>query len=226
MKTNLIVALDVDTGDEALDLVSRIGDAVQWFKVGKQLFTREGPAVVERLKNAGKKVFLDLKFHDIPNTVGQAVRSSAAAGADMTNVHALGGPAMLEAAAEAGRDSGILTIAVTVLTSMDGEQLAAVGLPADPEQMVERLARLTQDCGLGGVVCSAREISIVRRACGDEFQMIVPGIRPAGGDVGDQKRVMTPGEASAAGAQYIVVGRPITKAENPVAAAKGVLAEL
>ncbi len=226
MKTNLIVALDVNSGDEALELVSRIGDSVQWFKVGKQLFTREGPAVVERLKDAGKKVFLDLKFHDIPNTVGQAVRSAAASGADMTNVHALGGPAMLEAAAAAGRETGILTIAVTILTSMDAEQLAAVGLPADPEFMVERLARLAQGSGLAGVVCSAREIPIVRRACGDAFQMVVPGIRPAGGDVGDQKRVMTPGEAADAGAQYIVVGRPITKAQDPVAAAKAVLAEL
>lgn len=226
MNTKLIVALDVDSAEQGLDLVARIGPDVEWYKIGKQLFTREGPGMVSRLKAAGKKVFLDLKFHDIPNTVAQAVRSAGAIGADMTNVHALGGPAMLEAAAAAGRDAGVITLAVTVLTSMDAVQLAAVGLPADPPSMVERLARLSEGCGLHGVVCSALEIGLVRDACGPEFLTVVPGIRPTGKDHGDQKRVMTPGEAARAGAGYIVVGRPITQADDPQAAARAVLDEL
>ena len=224
--TEIIVALDVNTLEEARQLVRHCGDAVTWYKVGKQLFTRFGPESVSCLKGAGKKVFLDLKFHDIPNTVGQAVRSAAAIGADLTNVHASGGPAMLKEAAAAGRDAGIRVIAVTVLTSLDAEQLQAVGIADPPEKQVARLARLTATAGLNGVVCSALEIAAMRREFGPEFLLVVPGIRPAGSDVGDQKRVMTPGDAARAGASFLVIGRPITHAQDPAAAAAAILAEL
>ena len=225
-KTQLIVALDVDTLDAAAHLVYRLGPAVEWYKVGKQLFTRHGPAAVRQLKEAGKHVFLDLKFHDIPNTVAQAVRSAAAIGADLTNVHASGGPAMLRGAAQAARESGILVIAVTVLTSMDRAELAAIGLDLDPAQQVVRLATLSRDCGVPGVVCSPLEVPLVRQACGLEFVLVVPGIRPAGAQSDDQKRVMTPRQAAEAGTNFIVVGRPITAAEDPAAAAAAVLRDL
>lgn len=224
--TKLIVPLDVDTLDDAREIVARIGPSVEWYKVGKQLFTRFGPESVRFLKDLGKNVFLDLKFHDIPNTVGQAVRSAAALGANMTNVHASGGPAMLTAAAEAVADNDMILIAVTVLTSLNAEDLKAVGVPSQPEQQVVRLARLTEQSGLAGVVCSALEITPVRQACGDDFVLVVPGIRPAGASHGDQRRVMTPTQAAAAGASYVVVGRPITQSEDPQAAAAAVLAEL
>ena len=226
MRTKLIVALDVDTLTKAEALVDTIGPDVEWFKVGKQLFTRYGPAAVDMLKSRGKKVFLDLKFHDIPNTVAQAVRSAASLGADMTNVHAAGGPAMLQAAAAAAAESDILLIAVTVLTSMNTEELAATGINVPPEEHVLRLAKLTQDCGLAGVVCSALEITPIKAACGESFKLVVPGIRPAGAAKGDQKRVMTPGEASEAGADFIVVGRPVTQAPIPAEAAAAVVEEL
>jgi orotidine-5'-phosphate decarboxylase len=225
-KTRLIVALDVDTLDAAAHLVERLGAAVEWYKVGKQLFTRHGPAAVRLLKEAGKRVFLDLKFHDIPNTVAQAVRSAAAIGADLTNVHAPGGPSMLRAAAQAGRESGILVTAVTVLTSMDQAELAAVGVDLDPAQQVVRLAVLSRDCGIPGVVCSPLEVSLIRLACGPDFVLVVPGIRPAGSGSDDQKRIMTPGQAAAAGTDFIVVGRPITAAPDALAAASAILAEL
>ena len=225
-ETRLIIALDVDTLAEAAEIVDRVGPSVEWYKVGKQLFTRHGPAAVELLKGKGKKVFLDLKFHDIPNTVGQAVRSACALGADMVNVHVSGGPAMCRAAAEAGEAEGILLVGVTVLTSMNSAELSAVGVSDSPGAQVVRLARLGQACGLAGVVCSALEIPVIREACGDQFQLVVPGIRPSGADKGDQQRVMTPGEASAAGADFIVVGRPITQAPVPAEAAQAVLEEL
>lgn len=225
-QTQIMVALDVNTLEEADALVRRIGPAVTWYKVGKQLFTRHGPETVKRLKAAGKKVFLDLKFHDIPNTVGQAVRSAAAIGADLTNVHAGGGPAMLQAAAEAGRSAGITVIAVTVLTSMDAAQLQATGVAAAPAEQVERLAGLARAAGVQGVVCSAHEIKLMRAAFGPDFLLVVPGIRPAGADVGDQKRVMTPKQAADAGADFLVIGRPITGDTDPAAAAARILAEL
>lgn len=226
MSTTLMVALDVDNLAEALAMVERLGDEVGWYKVGKQLFTRLGPAVVQGLKERGKKVFLDMKYHDIPNTVGQAVRSAAAIGADLCNVHASGGPAMLKAAAEAGRETGLTVVAVTVLTSMDAIELSAVGINVAPAEQVLRLAKLTRDCGLPGVVCSAQEIGLIREACGKDFLLVVPGIRPTGASKGDQKRVMTPSEAAQAGAQYIVVGRPILAATDPIAAARAINAEL
>ena len=226
MRTELIVALDVDTLDEARAVVGRLGGSVTWFKIGKQLFTRFGPAAVETVKSLGKRVFLDLKFHDIPNTVAQAVRSAAAIGADMTNVHASGGAAMLKAAADAARESQIILLGVTVLTSMNAEELRNVGVPSTPEEQVVRLARLVQAAEAPGVVCSALEIAALRRACGSDFTLVVPGIRPAGAALGDQKRVMTPADAARAGANYIVVGRPILEAPSPAAAAEAVLREL
>jgi orotidine-5'-phosphate decarboxylase len=225
-KTRLIVALDVDGLDAATDLVRRIGPAVEWYKVGKQLFTRHGPAAIRPLKEAGKRVFLDLKFHDIPNTVAQAVRSAAAIGADLTNVHAAGGPQMLRDAAGAARESGLLLAAVTVLTSLGPDDLAATGINAGPAAQVVRLALLARDCGVPGVVCSPLEVPLVRQACGAEFMLVVPGIRPTGADSGDQKRTMTPRQAAAAGADFIVVGRPVTAAPDPAAAAAAILAEL
>ena len=215
----LITALDFPDVASAMAMVDAIGDGCLWYKVGKQLFTSEGPQVVRALKERGKKVFLDLKYHDIPNTVAGAVRAAGSIGADLCNVHASGGPAMLRAAAEAARDAGIVCIAVTVLTSLDAEELRAVGISASPAEQVERLARLTQESGLAGVVCSALELPVIRKVCGKDFLTVVPGIRPAGSSADDQRRVMTPRMAAEAGADFIVVGRPITKAENPRAVA-------
>ncbi len=225
-KTRLMVALDVPELNVALELVDRLGDQVEWYKVGKQLFTHYGPVVLKELKSRGRNVFLDMKFHDIPNTVAQAIRSAALIGADIINVHASGGPAMLAAAAEAGRETGKTVIAVTVLTSMDAEQLQALGIQATPAEQVLRLARLTQAAGLPGVVCSALELPMLRREFGSDFLTLVPGIRPAGAAAGDQKRIMTPAQAAAAGANYIIVGRPIVAAPDPATAAQAVLTEL
>ena len=225
-KTRLMVALDVPELTDALNLVDQLGDQVEWYKVGKQLFTHFGPVVLKELKGRGRKVFLDMKFHDIPNTVSQAIRSAALIGADIINVHALGGPAMLAAAAAAGKETCKTVIAVTVLTSMDAEQLNAIGVQASPAEQVLRLARLTKEAGLPGVVCSALELPMLRREFGTEFLTLVPGIRPAGASAGDQKRIMTPAQAADAGASYIIVGRPIVAAPEPAAAARAVLEEL
>lgn len=224
--TQLIVAADVNDTDAAKRLIAAVGDAADWYKVGNQLFTRHGPAAVSVFAEAGKKVFLDLKFHDIPNTVHQAVLSAAAAGASMTNMHASGGPSMLHAAARAAEQAGILAVAVTVLTSLDKEELQTVGIEGGPAEQVRRLACLARNSGVGGVVCSAHEIQLIRSLCGQDFQLVVPGIRPAGSQANDQKRVMTPGEAAAAGANYIVVGRPVTQAANPGEAARRIRAEI
>lgn len=224
--TELIIAADVSTPEEAGELIRAVGPAADWYKVGNQLFTRHGPAAVSVFTNAGKKVFLDLKFHDIPNTVEQAVRSAAAVGAHMTNVHASGGPSMLHAAARAAQDTGILTVAVTVLTSLDEEELQTVGIEGGPAEQVRRLACLARNAGLGGVVCSAHEIALIRHVCGKDFALVVPGIRPLGSQSNDQKRVMTPRDAAQAGASYIVVGRPVTKASDPGAAARAIRDEL
>ena len=231
--TQLIVALDRDSLDEALPLVDAAGDSVKWYKIGSQLFCKEGPAAVKALKERGKKVFLDLKFHDIPNTVANAVANGVAMGADMINVHACGGEEMMIRAVEAGiknAPSGTnpMVIAVTVLTSMNEEALKQV-LNYDnctPAGHVKHLAKLAKNSGMNGVVCSAHEIDVIRENCGEDFVLVVPGIRPAGAAVGDQKRVMTPGEAAAKGADFIVVGRPVLQAKNPAEAAKAIQAEL
>lgn len=212
----VVVALDFEHPRQALELAGRLPVDACRLKVGKELFTRAGPALVEELVGRGFDVFLDLKFHDIPNTVAAACRAAVDLGVWMINVHASGGPAMLSAAREAVPHGGrTRLIAVTVLTSMGAEDLRAVGLDADPRAQVERLALLTRTHGLDGVVCSAREAPGLRTLCGGEFLLVTPGIRPAGSASDDQKRILTPRQALEAGSDYLVVGRPITRADDP-----------
>ena len=222
--TQLIVALDFDSINDIKTLVENIGDTVNYYKVGKQLFTQEGRKVLDYLKEQSKSIFLDLKFHDIPNTVAQAVRSGVELGADMINVHGFGGSDMLKAAVEAAKSTNpdALLIAVTVLTSMDQKALNEIGLDVSPVEQVIRLAKLAQSAGADGVVASAKESLAIREACGSNFVHVLPGIRPAGSDTQDQKRVVTPRDAALMGAEYIVVGRPITKANDPVQAANDI----
>ncbi len=227
-RNRLIVALDVSTADAAFELVSRLEGACRWFKVGLELFTAAGPAIVGQLAQRGYSIFLDLKFHDIPNTVAGAVRSAAGLGARMMTLHGLGGPAMLAAAraeVEKLADPPQL-LAVTVLTSMDAEQLNAIGLAVSPAAEAELLARLGVEAGIRGFVCSPQEVAALRAIAGPEGVLVVPGIRPAGADVGDQKRVATPAETLRQGASYLVVGRPITQATDPAAAARAILEEM
>lgn len=216
----VIVALDFPAAVPAVALAERLDPARCRLKVGKELFTREGPAVVRRLHGLGFDVFLDLKFHDIPNTTAAAVVSAAELGVWMVNVHASGGRRMMTAAREALVQGGYGTklIAVTVLTSMEAQDLAEIGLAVEPLAQVERLAQLTRDCGLHGVVCSAQEAARLRALCGMGFELVTPGIRPRDADAGDQRRIMTPDEAMAAGSTYLVIGRPITQADDPLAA--------
>ncbi len=225
--TSLIVALDYPEADSALAMAARLDPRACRVKVGKELFVAAGPAVVEALQERGFGVFLDLKFHDIPRTVARACQAAARLGVWMLNVHASGGRAMMEAAREAleGRAVRPLLIGVTVLTSLDAAALAEVGCPADPEAQVERLAALGAAAGLDGVVCSAREAARLRTRFPDLLR-VTPGIRPAGADVQDQKRVMTPTAALAAGADHLVVGRPVTAAPDPAAALAALLAEI
>jgi orotidine-5'-phosphate decarboxylase len=223
----LLVALDVDDGQRALALAESLRDTAGGFKVGSRLFTAEGPAIVRALADRGDRVFLDLKFHDIPNTVAGAVEAATALGVWMVNVHAGGGAAMMRAAREgavkaaaAGRRAPPLVIAVTVLTSMTQATLDEVGVLLPPIDQVTKLASLTQEAGLDGVVASPLEIAAIRRRCGDEFVIVTPGIRGASAKADDQARTMGPAEAIAAGATYIVVGRPIIGAPDPRAAAE------
>ncbi|MEA2013648.1 MAG: orotidine-5'-phosphate decarboxylase [Verrucomicrobiota bacterium] len=228
MKTELIVALDADKLEVAEKIVEAAGDNVKWYKVGKQLFTLYGPKTIEMLKNKGKKVFLDLKFHDIPNTVGGAIQSAGAIGADMVNIHASGGSAMMKAAADSAKslNKDMILIAVTVLTSIDDATMKTMGFSCSPGELALSLAKLAKANNIAGVVASAWEIKTIKEVCGKDFLLIVPGIRPAGSAKDDQKRVMTPRQASEAGADYIVVGRPVTQADNPAEAAKKILEEL
>ena len=216
----IIVALDFSEAKSALDLAQRLDPALCKVKVGNELFTAAGPALVEVLVQRGFGVFLDLKYHDIPNTVASACRAAARLGVWMLNVHALGGRAMMRAAREAlatHADAPKL-IAVTVLTSLDEADFADVGLEGNTEGAVLRLARLAQECAMDGVVCSAREASALRSACGDNFCLVTPGIRPADVASDDQQRVATPRAALESGANYLVIGRPITRAPDPAAA--------
>ena len=223
----VIVALDYPSTDEALALVEQLGEPATFYKVGLELYTRCGPSFVESLAGLGKRVFLDLKLHDIPNTVERAVRSAAELGADLLTVHTAGGGTMLEAAAEAsGPDMRIL--GVTLLTSLTPTELEAVW-GREIRSIREEVGRLTDlavACGLDGVVASALEASWVRNRVEQDFLLVTPGVRPAGGDVGDQKRVATPAEAVSAGSDYLVIGRPITQADDPSVAFAALLAEL
>jgi len=224
----IIVALDFPAEARALALLERLDPARCRVKVGKELFTRVGPRLVETAAAAGFDVFLDLKFHDIPNTVAAACAAAADLGAWMMNVHASGGPAMLRAARERleAHPSPPLLIAVTVLTSLDSADLAAVGCAGDPAERVLKLARLTQSAGLDGIVCSPLEAASVRAALGADLKLVTPGVRPASAERGDQKRVMTPAQALSAGADYLVIGRPITGAPEPMRALAAIEQEI
>jgi orotidine-5'-phosphate decarboxylase len=231
----LLAALDVDSAARARQLASELRNIVGGVKIGSSLFTLEGPALVRSLANEGIKVFLDLKFHDIPNTVAQAVESGVHTGAWMVNVHASGGVPMMQAAARAAADTAAklgrpapLVIGVTVLTSMDEATLASIGVTRRLDEQVVTLARMAQDAGLDGVVASPLETAEIRRACGAGFTIVTPGIRgaSAGAERNDQQRTMGPAEAITAGASYIVVGRPIIAAPDPRAAATAIVAEL
>ena len=231
----LLVALDVESGERAMQLVTTLRGLAGGFKIGNRLFTTEGPALVRQIADAGSRVFLDLKYHDIPNTVEQAVDAAVATGAWMINVHASGGTAMMQAAARAARETSTrlgrpapVMIGVTVLTSMDQQALRAIGVERPVLEQVIALARLTQQAGLQGVVASAQETAAIRHTCGAHFQIVTPGIRgaSAGSERNDQSRTMGPAEAIRAGASYIVVGRPIIAAPDPRAAAAAIADEL
>ncbi len=224
----IIVALDFDRANHALDLVAQLDPRLCRVKVGKELFTTAGPQLVEQLKNNGFDVFLDLKFHDIPNTVAKACKAAASMGVWMINVHALGGRKMLQAARDALpiNTSTTKLIAVTLLTSMDRNDLQDIGLQGETHQIVQRLARLTKDCGLDGIVCSALEAENLRNTIGNDFCLVTPGIRPADGNLDDQKRVATPLQAIKNGADYLVIGRPITQAKDPLLALQKINQEI
>jgi orotidine-5'-phosphate decarboxylase len=231
--SRIIVALDFPDGPGALALASRLDPSTCALKVGKELFTAAGTELVRELVGRGFRVFLDLKYHDIPNTVAGACAAATRLGVWMINVHASGGAAMMaaarEAAERAAKESGRarpLLIGVTVLTSLTAADLASIGVSASPEEQVLRLARLAKSQGLDGVVCSGREAAPLRRALGRDFLLVTPGIRPAGADLQDQARVMTPAQAIEAGADYLVIGRPIAAAADPVAALDAIRASL
>ncbi len=223
----IIVALDYPEAQPALALVDQLEPRLCRLKVGKELFTAAGPHLVEQLMQRGFEVFLDLKFHDIPNTTAQACKAAASLGVWMVNVHALGGRRMMEAARDAVAASSRppRLIAVTVLTSMAQEDLAGIGISATPAEMVLRLASLARDSGLDGVVCSAQEAALLRQHCGSQFCLVTPGIRPAEAAADDQSRIMTPRAALASGASYLVIGRPITKALDPLLALQNISRE-
>jgi orotidine-5'-phosphate decarboxylase len=214
----VIIALDYNNEQDALDFVNKISPENCRLKVGKEMFTYFGPQFVKKLIERGFDVFLDLKFHDIPNTVAKAVSAAAELGVWMVNVHASGGPEMMKKAKQAldayGENAPLL-IAVTILTSMDKDELNRIGVTKSPQEQVQFLAELAKDAGLDGVVCSAQEASVLKKSLGQNFKLITPGIRPEGSAKGDQKRVMTPKQAIVAGSDYLVIGRPITQADDP-----------
>jgi len=227
-RQRLIVALDFPAAAPALDFVGKLGSQCLWYKVGLELFIAAGPAFVQSLVSRGCSVFLDLKFNDIPNTVAGAVRSGAALGVRMMTIHASGGPAMLAAAKKAleGSENPPQLLAVTVLTSIDQAQLTAIGLERTPAAQVELLGQMGLAAGINGFVCSPEEVSTLRVLAGPDAVLVIPGIRPTGGEVGDQKRVATPADALRGGASYLVVGRPITQAADPIAATAAILQEM
>lgn len=225
----VVVALDYNNRDHALAFVDRIDPRECRLKVGKEMFTLFGPQLVRDLQQRGFDIFLDLKFHDIPNTAAHAVAAAADLGVWMVNVHASGGARMMTAAREAllpfGKDAPLL-IAVTVLTSMEASDLADIGVTLSPAEHAERLAALTQKCGLDGVVCSAQEAMRFKQAFGHDFKLVTPGIRPQGSAAGDQRRIMTPEQALAAGVDYMVIGRPVTQSDDPAQTLKAINASL
>ena len=227
-RDRLIVALDLPSAAGARQVVQTLGETVTTYKVGKQLFTAEGPGIVRDLVSSGRKVFLDLKFHDIPNTVAGAVRSAAELGVSMLTVHAAGGSKMLKAAVDAAAQSAAkpMILAVTVLTSLSDSDLHEIGISGSVLAQVLRLGALARSAGCDGLVASAHEARELRREMGDGFEIITPGVRPAGAAAGDQARVLTPAEAIQAGATRLVVGRPIVEAKNPQEAADGILDEI
>ncbi|GIU35523.1 orotidine-5'-phosphate decarboxylase [Shewanella schlegeliana] len=221
----ILVALDYDNKNDALQLIDQLDPDMCRLKVGKEMFTLFGPELVTDIHSRGFDLFLDLKFHDIPNTVAKAVSAAAELGVWMTNIHASGGLAMMEAAKRALEpygDKAPLLIAVTVLTSMSDDELKLLGINVPASEHVLRLAALTKQAGLDGVVCSAQESTLLKAKFGQDFKLITPGIRPVGSDRGDQHRVMTPPEALAAGSDYLVIGRPITKAADPLKALQAI----
>jgi orotidine-5'-phosphate decarboxylase len=221
-RDRLVLAVDLSARDEILTLIDTLRDSVGVFKLGLQAFIANGPSIVRDVVASGARVFLDLKIHDIPNTAMHAVAEAASLGASMVTVHTSGGEAMLRACAH----DTLLILGVTVLTSLDAAELARVGMQGSPMESAVRLARLAQVSGLRGVVASPHEITAIRDACGEGFVILTPGIRPAGADVGDQRRTMTPRQAMAAGADYIVVGRPITSAADARSAALRIVEEM
>lgn len=227
--TPVVVALDFEQKSAALNLVSQLDPALCRLKVGKEMFTHFGPDLIKELHRRKFDVFLDLKFHDIPNTVAKAVKAAADLGVWMVNVHASGGSRMMSAARESlvsyGTEKPHL-IAVTVLTSMEQSDLTELGIQLTPEQQVLKLAGLTHAAGLDGVVCSAQEATLLKQQCGKDFMLVTPGIRPASSSQDDQKRVMTPAEAVIAGVDYMVIGRPITKAAQPLDALHAIVREI
>ena len=228
----IIIALDVEGREPALALIRKL-DKARVFKVGLELFTAEGPGLLRDIREMGKDVFLDLKMHDIPNTVGEAVRMGVRHGVSLMTIHTSGGREMMAKAAEAARAESErrgtvkpILLGVTILTSLKSEDLGMIGMAADAAGQVRRLAGLARKAGMDGIVCSAQEIEIVRAEVGPEMLIVTPGIRPAGADVQDQKRVMTPALAVAKGSDYLVIGRPITQAPSPAAAFEAIVAEL
>jgi orotidine-5'-phosphate decarboxylase len=227
-RQRLIVALDVSTGEAARKIVAAVGDSALTYKVGMQLYTAEGPPIVRELVASGRRIFLDLKYHDIPNTVGAAVGAAAKLGVSMLTVHAAGGGKMLRAAAEAAEkvNPELLVLAVTVLTSLDDTDLGTLGMRGGVSDQVLRLAALALADGCRGIVASAHECEALREEFGRDFVIVTPGVRPAGSGHDDQARVVTPAEAIAAGASHIVVGRPITEARDPAAEARAILGQM
>ena len=226
-RQRLIVALDVSTAAAAQKIVAAVGDSALTYKVGMQLYTAEGPKVVRDLVASGRRVFLDLKYHDIPNTVGAAVAEAAKLGVHMLTVHAAGSGKMVRAAVDAARENpGLMVLAVTVLTSLDANDLDKIGVRGSVADSVVRLATIALANGCHGIVTSAREAPTLRSELGHDFAIVTPGVRPAGTNVGDQVRVVTPAEAIASGASHIVVGRPITEAADPAAEARAILSQI
>lgn len=225
----IFCAVDTPKLDDAVMLADLLAGEVGAIKLGKEFFTAHGPDGVRKIAACGHKIFLDLKYHDIPNTVAGAIRAAARLNCAVLTIHASGGPAMLAAARDAAAEAGAKrpkVVAVTVLTSLDDNDLAAVGQNGPAAEQVMRLARLAETSGLDGVVCSPHEVAMLRAELGDDFALVVPGVRPDWAGADDQKRIMTPGEAVAAGADHLVIGRPITKSDDPVGAARRIAEEI